>query len=820
MAAVTQSIPSYLGGVSSQPDIKMSPGQVRDIINGYPDPTYGLTKRNGTQFLLTLESYTEEDDPLTDASWFFINRDQSESYFGCVTTEGTLRIWNAITRQEATITYEGNAKDYLGTGLGHSDFVFTTIQDLTYVINKTEVVQEVPKESYGLGRHGTILLREIANKQDYTVYLNGSARTYTSPDFPDALQGQAATNADTILAGIKNIIDAYGGITVTQLADSLELFSSTPFTLDVKAGISGRAIESYQDEIGNSARLARNSLDGRIVKIINTTDERSSYFVAFVADQTVGTQGGSGYYKEARGWDTIDGVTKFASVGLDNTTMPHQLVNTSVNNFTFSPVKYEGRLVGNDLSNSSPSFVGSVINEGFLHSNRLGFLSNDNVILSQSGEFNNFYYVSAQTVIDSDPIDLNCSSIRPAQLFSVIPQTQGLILFSKFEQFKLFSDDAALTATDSIIRSISNYEADSGIDPVDVGTNIVFLSKTPIYTRTMAMTTRGNNANPTIVDIGKVASEYVPSNIDSLVASPQNSFVAMSSQLTSDVFFYRFFNTGEKDIMQAWFKWTLPGNVQTLAIAQDMIFLVVKAGGEYSLLGASIAQQVLSNTNQQTANPRLDQYFVISNGITYDSINNTTSITKPFNSDPSLSPVIITTPLINPLFTRRVVSDVPLQFDVNDSSEIEGGVILPVTVNGNTWTVPGDWTGYENRLIGGYRYNFEVVLPTTYFRQETADYTANLTISRYRFSFGDTGAVTFQSKAYGSDDWEMVYPTPDANYYKADQVAFTTSTIMTVPIYQKNEYFDFKVTSDSPIPVSLNSMMWEGQYSPRYYRRT
>ena len=820
MAAVTQSIPSYLGGVSSQPDIKMSPGQVRDIINGYPDPTYGLTKRNGTQFLLTLESYTEEDDPLADASWFFINRDQSESYFGCVTTEGTLRIWNAITRQEATITYEGNAKDYLGTGLGHSDFVFTTIQDLTYVINKTEVVQEVPKESYGLGRHGTILLREIANKQDYTVYLNGTPRTYTSPDFPDALQGEAATNADTILAGIKSIIDAYGGITVTQLADSLELFSSTPFTLDVKAGISGRAIESYQDEIGNSARLARNSLDGRIVKIINTTDERSSYFVAFVADQTVGTQGGSGYYKEARGWDTIDGVTKFASVGLDNTTMPHQLVNTSVNNFTFSPVKYEGRLVGNDLSNSSPSFVGSVINEGFLHSNRLGFLSNDNVILSQSGEFNNFYYVSAQTVIDSDPIDLNCSSIRPAQLFSVIPQTQGLILFSKFEQFKLFSDDAALTATDSIIRSISNYEADSGIDPVDVGTNIVFLSKTPIYTRTMAMTTRGNNANPTIVDIGKVASEYVPSNIDNLVASPQNSFVAMSSQNTSDVFFYRFFNTGEKDIMQAWFKWTLPGNVQTLAIAQDMIFLVVKAGGEYSLLGASIAQQVLSNTNQQTANPRLDQYFVISNGITYDSINNTTSITKPFNSDPSLSPVIITTPLINPLFTRRVVSDVPLQFDVNDSSEIEGGVILPVTVNGNTWTVPGDWTGYENRLIGGYRYNFEVVLPTTYFRQETADYTANLTISRYKFSFGDTGAVTFQSKAYGSDDWEMVYPTPDANYYKADQVAFTTSTIMTVPIYQKNEYFDFKVTSDSPIPVSLNSMMWEGQYSPRYYRRT
>ena len=48
MAAVTQSIPNFLGGVSSQPDEKKQPGQVTDIINGYPDPTFGLTKRNGT----------------------------------------------------------------------------------------------------------------------------------------------------------------------------------------------------------------------------------------------------------------------------------------------------------------------------------------------------------------------------------------------------------------------------------------------------------------------------------------------------------------------------------------------------------------------------------------------------------------------------------------------------------------------------------------------------------------------------------------------------------------------------------------------------
>ena len=818
MAAVTQSIPNFLGGVSSQPDEKKSPGQVIDIINGYPDPTFGLTKRNGTQFLLTLETYDEDNDPLADASWFFINRSQTESYFGCVTTEGNIRIWNTITRTEATINYEGVAKDYLGTGLGHGDFVFTTIQDLTYVINKTKVVEETTSTAYDLGKHGTIILKQISNKQDYIVYINGTAYTYTSPDFPDTEQGQAATDADTILKGIQGALPS--GINVTVLADSLELTSASSFTLDVKAGITGRALESYQDEIGNSGRLARNSIDGRKVKVVNTTDERSSYFVEFVADQKTNTEGGSGYYKESRGWDTEGGVTTLAPEGLVFATMPHQLVNTAVNEFTFSEVTYENRLVGNQLSNSSPSFVGGTISEGFLHSNRLGFLSNENVILSQSGEFNNFYFVSAQTVIDSDPIDLNCSSIRPAKLFAVIPQTQGLILFSKFEQFKLFSDDAALTATDSIIRSISNYEADSGIDPVDVGTNIIFLSKTPAFTRTMAMTTRGNNANPTIVDIGKVASEYVPSSIDNLVASPQNSFVAMSSQNDGQIFFYRFFNTGEKDIMQAWFKWEMPGHVQTLGIAQDLMFFVVKSDGEYTLLGTSIAQQVLRSSVTVDPNPRLDKYFPVTETIVYDSVTKTSTIKRPYTGDPGLDPIVITTSTIDNTRKRVTLDDVSLSFEVNNPSNIEGGSILPVTIVNGEWTIPGDWTGYENKMIGGFKYNFEVILPTTYFRADAiVDYTSNLIISRYKFSFGETGSVSFQTKSYGSDAWEMVNAIPDANYYNANEIAFTNSTLMTVPIYQKNEYFDFKIISDSPIPVSLNSMMWEGQYSPRYYRR-
>ena len=41
MAAVTQRVNHYLGGVSKQSDSKKQPGQVTECINGNPDPTFG-----------------------------------------------------------------------------------------------------------------------------------------------------------------------------------------------------------------------------------------------------------------------------------------------------------------------------------------------------------------------------------------------------------------------------------------------------------------------------------------------------------------------------------------------------------------------------------------------------------------------------------------------------------------------------------------------------------------------------------------------------------------------------------------------------------
>ena len=80
MAAVTQRIDNYLGGVSRQSDDKKLPGQVRECLNGYPDPTFGLTKRPGFKWIANIGTGTTYDS----AKWFYIHRDDDEKYIGCI----------------------------------------------------------------------------------------------------------------------------------------------------------------------------------------------------------------------------------------------------------------------------------------------------------------------------------------------------------------------------------------------------------------------------------------------------------------------------------------------------------------------------------------------------------------------------------------------------------------------------------------------------------------------------------------------------------------------------------------------------------------
>ena len=85
MPNISQQIPNFLGGVSTQPDDQKTPGQVREIINGFLDPTFGLVKRNGFMWKANLGANTSTT--YADGHWFYYRYDSTEAYVGVIKSQ-------------------------------------------------------------------------------------------------------------------------------------------------------------------------------------------------------------------------------------------------------------------------------------------------------------------------------------------------------------------------------------------------------------------------------------------------------------------------------------------------------------------------------------------------------------------------------------------------------------------------------------------------------------------------------------------------------------------------------------------------------------
>jgi hypothetical protein len=805
MAAVTQRIGSYLGGVSKQSDDKKLPGQVRECYNGFPDATYGLTKRPGFEHILNLGTGTTYDD----GKWFYIKRDNDEEYVGVIKGT-TIALWNAVTGNTCTVTTPNGTGYLTGT---KDNYKIITVQDTSIIINSAVNVTVQAAPTYNLHRSATVEIVSVLSQETYSIEITigGSTQTaaYTTP---------SSANVDDILSDLKSDIEAFtgshAGLTVTKLSNSLEISSTVHMDVHAEGGLDNTAMHMYEDEVAVVGELATKSIHNRKVKIQNTDSDRDVYWAKFVAYDNVS---GEGYWEE-----TAD---PSVSPGLTNSTMPHELVNTATDTFVFKEISYVNRLVGDDVTNPQPSFADTTaparISAGFFHNNRLGFLSRDNVIMSQSGDFFNFYSKSAKFSIASDPIDISCASIKPTVLHAVLPTPQGVVLFSEKQQFILFSDTGVLTPGLATIRTLSNYEVDKNIEPVDAGTNINFVSKTPGYSRVFGMLTRGNQENPQVLDISRIVKEWISPNIDTVISSPQNAMIALTGQSLNEVFIFRYYNDGKETLMEAWVSWLMPGTVQFAEITSDDMYVVTKQGNQFTLLKSNLSQSpeqaIIVNNQGEKVNPCIDLYKAPSS-VVWDSVNNRTKCYLPYNDETNLTPVLI----IKGDTTGGTF--VESGFTITPERGTDGiGTFFAVPNKNLTNTADGDFPplNVASDIIIGYKYNFDVELPRTYFRPDNqiTDFTANLTLSRMKFAIGLSGAMGFKLKAKGRDEWVDQQPVINANEYLANDVPLNNETVYTLPIHQRTENFTLRMFNNSPFPVAINAMMWEGKYTPRFYRR-
>ena len=844
MPAVTQLIPNFLGGVSRQNDDKKLLGQVTECVNGYPDPTYGLLKRPGMKHTNVLKkadgtAFTKAE--LDGAAWFFIERDAAGSYIGAI-KGANIYVWTAADGTWCTVT--NNGASYL-TGTKQNDYHFRSVQDVTVISNKTVITAMQAAGTFVSGAVATLRLISLVDTASYEVTIQGITTTVTaqsSTTFDDMLiydgssintnnhlvdaikatieAQQAASNADFAgvwyLEGYTNslVIKRTTGTNAVVTDYSATSGTDVTFSIAAKGGFGNTAIQAFQDDVNDIVELPAESFHNHFVRVLNTDSADDDYHLKYIAYDSLR---GRGYWKET--------VARDSSPGLDAATMPYQLENTGALTFALNPLVWKAREAGDDVTSPVPSFIGFPVQASFFYSNRFGLLSQDNVIFGVSNDTFNFFVKSALTQVDSDPIDLNVSSVRPVTLSDVLPSPQGLLLFSARQQFQVYSTDVSiLTPTTAVIRSLSNYEMATDIAPVDVGITSAFINRVPGYSKLFTMQLRDVEQSPLVVDISKIVLEWIPSTIDGLTVSPQNSVIMLIDRSTSYLYLYRYYNNGEKDLFQAWTKWELPGTIQTTDIINDSVIIVSQHENEYTIgniildeipSGSSVvgATTIDGNTCLDMAARPVKPHSSV-DAVVYDATNEVTKIYTPYTPFQQKEAIMLLSVPTADVGTDSVVdADAGFYLAATERTEINTGY--------RYFEVNGDYTSYADGIVIGYGYNFEATMPKFYYKRDatTSDYTATLTISRVTFSVGRTGPVLFKVKAGGSDEWRNVEYVTDAGTYLADSSPVTSEHQFTIPIHQRNTNFELKVTSNYPYPVSLVSMTWEGIYSPRFYRR-
>lgn len=907
MAAVSQSIPNLLGGVSQQPDPIKLPGQVKEAINTYLDPTFGCKKRPPTEWVGLLANNIP-----SDAKWFPIFRDNNEKYIIAIYKSGTpavitVKAWDATTGTARTVTVDASAQTYLETSdlnslstLSLSDYTLisnsqrdvsmnqvaldatveealvvinsiaynttysidlnrdgNTQQTIVYraseleiipgsyeeadagacsnhsagdhtvnqgaktglqfrIVNQCAAYYDEASNSYisrynasvilkngGVGwRVGdevtateggkTFTIRVSKELYEYTYASDGIA-TFTTPS--NATSG--TLQVGDVITNLKNAVTALTGYTADSVGNVLRIkrTDTRDFNISVRGGTTNQAMTVIKDTANDIAELPLQCFPGYLCKVKNTADsEADDYYVEFIADGA-GIPG-AGSWEET----TKPGI----ETGLNSSTMPHALIRNADGTFKLEALNsssafggWSSKLVGDETSNPNPAFVGTGITNMFFFANRLGFLSNDSVTLSQPGDYFNFFQVSAMTISDADPINLTASSTRPAILKAAVGTPKGLVLFAENAQFLVASDEVAFAPSTVKLTEISSYTYRSITQPLSTGVSLMFVTEADTYSKILEMATDSVDNRPTVADNTRIIPEYLPPDLKWATNSPNNSLLFWGNN-TDTVYNFKFFNQGNERQVAGWSKWQFPTSVRMMGFDNDTAYIVCFDGTNSVLLKLELLDDPDSAPISTSFNtkflPRLD-YLHYKANLTTAVTGNDTKIYFPTGGFiTGATPVFIITGGDDAGYFLRP----EIQSD-------GGGNYIQVATNLTT----------ANYCIG-LQYRMSVALPAFYVTQDgRADRIDNPIVETLYLDLYYSGRYQVELERLGYANYLHDVDVTRAGLYKANAPALDEVVTKTVPIFCLGRDAKASIYADDPVPSAITSYAWQGHYNTR-----
>ena len=447
------------------------------------------------------------------------------------------------------------------------------------------------------------------------------------------------------------------------------------FFLEAFDGLAGSGLGLVHKEVDALSDLPVRGPDGFRVAVRGSADaNEDDYYLRFETND--GQSFGEG------GW--VEDVGPDLDIALDPDTLPLQLVNTGVNTFTVNTTGWAKRKSGDDDTNPFPSFVGKKLNNFVFFKNRLGFIYEDSVVLSEAGELFNFFRTTVRTLLDTAPIDVTSATANVTNLRSSVAFQENLLLFADRGQFVLKGDP--LTNETITLEAVTNYDVNTSEDPLAVGSYVYFPFKRGNF---LGMQEYSLNATTDVYDSDDITTQ-VPGYINNgniLVTSGSTStdLIALSSG-GDTIYVYKYFFNGREKVVSSWSKFKMPFNVLSLEFINSSLFVVGDKDGDTLL------------TEMKCEELRLEDDTLDGFTIHLDMLKK-----KTFSGSPTTTP---TDTLIDLGFT-------PGPDDVVEVYDSHGNRVVVNFVNVNQASIQS----YNRTCFSGLRYNLEYTFSEPVFKQ-------------------------------------------------------------------------------------------------------
>lgn len=812
-----------LGGVSQQPANIRKPDQFEEIINGYCNVVDGLTKRPPTQYVARILSGSSSD---YDAYMHTVDRGDGNMYTLVVTTGG-ITAFNQTGGSINVINDVGNF-NYLTGSTPAEDFKVITVQDYTFVVNKdrTPAMSTGRTASATYGTEGYVFIKQGNYKQRYKLEakLTGSTATSTFIETWDGTNATAAAAAGELQSLQTNQIatgllgKVTGAFTGNGVAGnwfsysgpegSVFQFTRTQNDLDYMRPTDGVGDTTlsviYSETISDNTetntertrqlpQICRNGF--KLSVLGEAASEADDYYIEFIGDTATGLS--RGYWRE-----TIAHNVKYA---IDPVTMPHQLVlepTGSTYQFRFQTVDWDDRAVGDETSNPDPSFIGRPIQDIFFFQDRLGLVAEDRIVMSEQGEYFNFFRSTLKSLPDTERIDAQVSHNRVVNLNHAVPYNKSLLLFSDLGQFLVPGDEAVTNKTISVV-AVSEYETSDLSKPGLAGRSVYM----PYDNGNFAGVREFYQTDLDQFEANEITNgvpQYVAGRIVHMAVNTLDNLMAiLCDESQQTLYIYKYLWNGNQKVLSSWGKWKFgqpavaPSiKVYHMAWVDSELFMLIKRKDGIYLEKMVLAPGFTDDDSEFVTllDRRLDETGV---SISYSAANNQTTVTLPYQ--------------MNSLTEMRVIGKDGKRWEVQEFSGGGYGIV-----------VRGNLTGVEFWVGETYTMTVTATPPVVKVKSEGGYIPVAPSAQKARkchVYFKDSRYLKITSQVDNRSTYTYYFTGPSVNDPNAILGEVPTSDgKLSATIMGTSDKVAVNIINDSPYPSNITNIIWVLEYKPRSSR--